>query len=50
MRPDAEIAAHLGEVLWANGERVEAEKIWGDAMRQYPGNEVIASTIKRLKL
>ena len=50
MRPDAEIAAHLGEVLWANGERVEAEKIWSDAMRQYPGNEVIASTIKRLKL
>ena len=50
MRPDAEIAAHLGEVLWANGERAEAEKIWSDAMRQYPGNEVIASTIKRLKL
>ena len=50
MRPDAEIAAHLGDVLWANGERVEAEKIWSDAMRQYPGNEVIASTIKRLKL
>jgi tetratricopeptide (TPR) repeat protein len=48
MRPDAEIAAHLGEVLWANGDRVEAEKIWRDAMEKNPGNETIASTIKRL--
>jgi tetratricopeptide (TPR) repeat protein len=49
MRPDAEIAAHLGEVLWADGARAEAEKIWRDAMQQHPGNETIASTIKRLK-
>jgi tetratricopeptide (TPR) repeat protein len=49
MRPDAEIAAHLGEVLWANGDRSEAEKIWRDAMEKNPGNETIASTIKRLK-
>jgi tetratricopeptide (TPR) repeat protein len=49
MRPDAEIAAHLGEVLWANGDRAEAEKIWRDAMEKHPGNETIASTIKRLK-
>ena len=31
---DAEIAAHLGEVLWARGKREEAEKIWR-AARQY---------------
>ena len=49
MRPDAEIAAHLGEVLWANGNRAEAEKIWNDAMQKNPGNDTIASTIKRLK-
>jgi len=49
MRPDAEIAAHLGEVLWANGDRAEAEKIWRDGMEKHPGNETIASTIKRLK-
>ncbi len=49
MRPDADIAAHLGEVLWVNGDRAEAEKIWADAMKQHPGNETIAGTIKRLK-
>lgn len=49
MRPDAEMAAHLGEVLWADGDRAAAEKIWSEAMKQHPGNETIASTIKRLK-
>jgi len=48
-RPDPEIAAHLGEVLWAMGERAEAERIWGDATRESPDNETLANTIKRLK-
>jgi tetratricopeptide (TPR) repeat protein len=48
-RPDAEIAAHLGEVLWALGERAEAERVWGDATRESPDNEALVSTIKRLK-
>jgi len=48
-RPDAEIAAHLGEVLWALGERAEAERVWGDATRESPENETLANTIKRLK-
>ncbi len=48
-RPDPEIAAHLGEVLWAMGERVEAERVWGDATRESPDNETLANTIKRLK-
>ncbi|HMH18978.1 MAG TPA: tetratricopeptide repeat protein [Burkholderiales bacterium] len=48
-RPDPEIAAHLGEVLWANGDRAEAERVWGDATRETPDNETLASTIKRLK-
>jgi len=48
-RPDAEIAAHLGEVLWALGERAEAERVWGDAARESPDNETLANTIKRLK-
>ncbi len=33
LRPDAEIAAHLGEVLWAAGQRDEARKIWSGAAR-----------------
>jgi tetratricopeptide (TPR) repeat protein len=48
-RPDAEIAAHLGEVLWALGERAEAERVWGDATRETPDNETLVNTIKRLK-
>jgi tetratricopeptide (TPR) repeat protein len=48
-RPDPEIAAHLGEVLWALGERTEAERVWRDATRESPDNETLANTIKRLK-
>jgi tetratricopeptide (TPR) repeat protein len=48
-RPDPEIAAHLGEVLWALGEHSEAERVWGDASKESPDNETLANTIKRLK-
>src|SRR5229473_2855706 len=48
-RPDAEIAAHLGEVLWALGERAEAERVWGEATRETPDNETLLNTIKRFK-
>src|SRR5882672_7209294 len=48
-RPDPEIAAHLGEVLWALGERSEAERVWGDAAKESPDNETLTNTIKRLK-
>jgi len=48
-RPDPEIAAHLGEVLWTAGERGEAEKIWLEATKKTPGNDALNSTIKRFK-
>ena len=48
-RPDPEIAAHLGEVLWVAGEPREAEKIWLDASKKTPGNDALISTIKRFK-
>jgi hypothetical protein len=32
-RPDVEIGAHLGEVLWAMGQRDEASRIWAESMR-----------------
>jgi tetratricopeptide (TPR) repeat protein len=48
-RPDPEIAAHLGEVLWALGEHSEAERVWGDARKESPDNDTLANTIKRLK-
>jgi len=36
-------------VLWALGERSEAERVWGDATKESPDNETLANTIKRLK-
>jgi len=48
-RPDPEIAAHLGEVLWTAGERSEAEKIWLDASKKAPDNDALSGTIKRFK-
>lgn len=46
-RPDAEIAAHLGEVLWALGRQPEARQLWEEARRNHPGNETLADTIKK---
>jgi tetratricopeptide (TPR) repeat protein len=48
-RPDAEIGAHLGEVLWAMGDRAEAERVWQEALKRHPDNEVLQSTVKRLR-
>ncbi len=47
LRADPEIAAHIGEVLWALGRRDEAEKTWRDAMKAYPDNETLVGTVKR---
>ena len=46
-RPDGEIGAHLGEVLWALGERDEARRIWQDALKVSPENETLQKTLKR---
>ena len=48
-RPDAEIAAHLGEVLWALTQREQAEAIWGEGLRLNPENETLLETIRRLR-
>jgi len=48
LRPDGEIAAHLGEVLWQLGRQAEARKVWTEALREHPKNEVLQSTVKRL--
>lgn len=47
-RPDAEIAAHLGEVLWMLGRQDEARKLWAEALRTHPRNDALESTVKRL--
>ena len=47
-RPDPEIAAHLGEVLWAKGERDRAQNIWQSQLKETPDNPVLLETVRRL--
>lgn len=49
-RPDAEIAAHLGEVLWAQGQREQARKIWREGLLLSNDNETLQETLKRLQV
>jgi tetratricopeptide (TPR) repeat protein len=44
---DAEIAAHLGEVLWVEGKRDEARRIWTEALTKHPENESLRKTVQR---
>jgi tetratricopeptide (TPR) repeat protein len=47
-RPDPEIAAHLGEVLWMLGEKEEAQRIWQGGLKSFPDNESLRETLSRL--
>jgi tetratricopeptide (TPR) repeat protein len=49
-RPDAEIAAHLGEVLWVDGQLDEGRRILREGKARDPGNEVLRETVTRLKV
>lgn len=44
---DAEVAAHLGEVLWVMGEQDQAKQIWTDALRQEPEDKTLLNVIER---
>jgi len=46
--PDHEVAAHLGEVLWANGKRREARTIWAKAFEAQPDSPILRKTVLRL--
>ncbi len=48
MLRDAEISAHLGEVLWANGQHKEAKKVWDEAIKLEPEHRVLKETMQRL--
>jgi predicted Zn-dependent protease len=50
LRPDAEIAVHLGEVLWVKGQKEDAQKFWRDAQTKDPQNDTLKSTLARFKL
>ncbi len=46
--PDAEIAAHLGEALWAHGDKDEATQVWQDSLKAHPDSEPLKAVMKRL--
>lgn len=48
LRQDADVGAHLGEVLWVDGKRDEAQKIWSDLLKTNPTSETLQGTVKRL--
>ena len=47
-KPDAEIAAHWGEVLWALGQRDAAQQTWERGLQLNPDNETLRETVRRL--
>ena len=47
LRDDAEISAHLGEVLWMAGDRTQARTVWRRALKHTPDNESLLSIIKK---
>lgn len=47
-KPDPEIAAHLGEVLWVVGHRDRAQAIWKEGLLLNAENETLLGTLKRL--
>jgi tetratricopeptide (TPR) repeat protein len=50
LRPEVEIAAHLGEVLWATGRADEARALWREAQGREPDNTTLRETLARLNV
>ena len=46
--PDPEVAAHLGEVLWAMGNRKDALDIWQKSLDDNPTSHHVTQTMERL--
>ncbi|CAN5459022.1 tetratricopeptide repeat protein [soil metagenome] len=49
-RPDVEIAAHLGEVLWVSGQTDEAKRVWREARTRDSANDVLREKLARLRV
>ena len=46
--PDAEIGAHLGEVLWSDGQLERAKATWQQAQELDADNAILQETLQRL--
>ncbi len=44
---DAEISAHLGEVLWVNGSQQEAQQVWQRALKKSPDDPTLQKVMQR---
>jgi len=49
-RPDTEIGAHLGEVLWSMGRLDEARRVWRESKGRDGSNDVLRETLARLRV
>jgi tetratricopeptide (TPR) repeat protein len=49
-KPDAEIAAHFGEILWSLGQRDRARMIWREGLMLNAENDTLQETLKRLQV
>ena len=47
--PDAEVASHVGEVLWMMGREQEAVEIWRSALKNQPDSDLIKEVVHRLQ-
>lgn len=47
IQAQAEIGAHLGEVLWETGQQDEARKTWREALKLDGDDDTLRSTMKR---
>jgi tetratricopeptide (TPR) repeat protein len=50
LQPNAEIGAHLGEVLWKNGDQDGAREAWREARKLEPDNDTLLKTLKRFQV
>jgi tetratricopeptide (TPR) repeat protein len=48
--PDAEVAAHLGEVLWAMKNETQAKSVWRKALDKTPDSQILKDTLLRLEV
>jgi len=49
LKADHEVAAHLGEALWVNGQQDEAVSVWDDALKTFPNDSLILEIKHRFK-
>ncbi|MFM0595179.1 MULTISPECIES: tetratricopeptide repeat protein [Paraburkholderia] len=50
IQPNAEIGAHLGEVLWKTGAQDQARAAFRDARKLEPDNDTLVKTLQRLQV